>query len=85
MDETYSWRLYSTSVTMASEVERVKFRAEETMDHNRNNIHNVQREKGKDLTQIYDKNPTSIEKSRKQRVNTKTPPKSSIKQQLRIG
>ena len=33
------------------------------------------REKGRDLTQSYDRNPSPTEKSKKQRHNTKTPPK----------
>ena len=41
-------------------------------------------EKGKDLTQSYDKSPyTDKKKSKKQRDNTKTPPKTSITQRLR--
>ena len=40
------------------------------------------REKGRDLTQSYDKSPTPTEKSKKQRDNTKTPPKTSIIQRL---
>ena len=42
-----------------------------------------QREKGRDLTQSYDKNPYTTEKSKKQRDNTKTPPQTSITQRLR--
>ena len=37
-------------------------------------------EKGKDLTQSGDKNPMPTEMSKMQSDNTKTPPKSSIKQ-----
>ena len=40
-------------------------------------------EKGRDLTQSYAKAPTTTEKSKKQRDNTKTPPKTSITQRLR--
>ena len=36
------------------------------------------REKGRDLTQSYDKSPYTDRKSKKQRDNTKTPPKASI-------
>ena len=35
----------------------------------------ILREKGKDMTQSYDKAPTPTEKSKKQRDNTKTPQK----------
>ena len=41
-------------------------------------------QKGRDLTQSYDKSPyTDRKKSKKQRDNTKTPPKTSITQRLR--
>ena len=42
------------------------------------------RETGRDLTQSYAKSPyTHRKKSKKQRDNTKTPPKTSITQRLR--
>ena len=41
------------------------------------------REKGRDLTQSYDKSPYIVRKSQKQHDNTKTPPKTSITQRLR--
>ena len=42
------------------------------------------REKGRDLTQSYDKSPyTHEKKNKKQRDNTKTPSKTSITQRLR--
>ena len=40
------------------------------------------REKGRDLTQSYDKSPYTDRKSKKQRDNTKTPPTTSITQRL---
>ena len=40
-------------------------------------------EKGRDLTQSYDKSPYTNKKSKPQRDNTKTPPKTSITQRLR--
>ena len=43
----------------------------------------IVREKGRDLTQSYNKSPTPSEKSKKQRDNIKTPPKTSITQRLR--
>ena len=36
-----------------------------------------------DMTQTYDKRPYTQRKSKKQRDNTKTPPKTSITQRLR--
>ena len=39
--------------------------------------------KGRDLTQSYDKSPYADRKSKTQRENTKTPPKTSITQRLR--
>ena len=45
---------------------------------------NFVREKGRDLTQSYDKSPCTDRKIKKaQRDNTKTPPKTSITQRLR--
>ena len=44
---------------------------------------NVIREKGRDLTQYYDKTPTPTEQSKKQRDKIKTPPKTLITQLLR--
>ena len=41
------------------------------------------REKGRDLNQSHDKSPYTHKKSKKQRDNTKTPPKTSITQRLR--
>ena len=41
------------------------------------------REKGRDLTQSYDKSPYPLEKSKKQRDNTENATKTSITQQLR--
>ena len=38
--------------------------------------------KGRDLTQSYDKSPYTDRKIKKQRDNTKTPPKTSITQRL---
>ena len=38
-------------------------------------LHTILREKGRDLTQSYNKSPTPTEKSKKRRDNTKTPPK----------
>ena len=40
-------------------------------------------EKGRDLTQSCDKNPTPTEQSKNQRGNIKTPPKTLITQLLR--
>ena len=40
----------------------------------------VIREKGRDLTQSYDKRPYTHKKSKKQCDNIKTPPKNSITQ-----
>ena len=40
------------------------------------------REKGRDLTQSYDKSPYTHWKSKNQRDNTKTPPKTPITQRL---
>ena len=42
------------------------------------------REKGRDLTQSYDKSPSPTEKSKRQRENTNTLPKTLITQRLRI-
>ena len=42
------------------------------------------REKGRDLTHLYDKTPTPTEKSTKKRDNTKTPTKTLIAKRLRI-
>ena len=46
------------------------------------NIKDITREKGRDLTQSYDKTPTCTEKSRK-RDNIKMQPKTSIAQRFR--
>ena len=43
----------------------------------------VKREKGRDLTQSYDKSPFSTEKSKEQRDNIKNVTKTWIKQRLR--
>ena len=39
---------------------------------------NVRREKGRDLTQFYDKSPYTHKKSKKQRDNTQMPPKAGV-------
>ena len=42
-----------------------------------------ERQKGRDLTQSYNNSPYTHRKSKKERDNTKTTPKTSISQRLR--